>query len=233
MVNQAPETPVDGEPGSMGPVRKIPRSYRSVTGRAPGPSGKALMFESTLERDLLAVLRSDSTVKQIHPQPLRLKWTDETGREWPYTPDFLVEYRSAPSRLIEVKYRADFWKDWPRSKRRYRVARSFARENGWVFSIMTEVEIRGPQLENVVFLNGYLDRAIDQAQDEILMHTLAGLGEATPHALLLAAFAWQENRVRALSSLWRLIATRHILADLREPLTMQSAIWIDLKEIGL
>lgn len=98
---------------------------------------------------------------------------------------------------------------------------------------MTEVEIRGPQLENVVFLNGYLDRTIDQAQDEILMHTLAGLGEATPHALLLAAFAWQENRVRALSSLWRLIATRRILADLREPLTMQSAIWIDLKEIGL
>ena len=57
------------------------------------------------------------------------------------------------------------------------------------------------------------------------MHTLAALGETSPDALLLAAYQSEENRMRALGPLWRLIATRRVAADLSVPLTMQSAIW--------
>ncbi len=127
--------------------------------------------------------------------------------------------------LCEVKYRADFWADWPAAKPRYRAARCYARESGMVFSILTEVEIRGPYLDNITFLRGYVDRPRDEGREEKLVHTLAALGEATPHALLLASYQSEENRMRALGPLWRLIAARRIEADLSITLTMQSAIW--------
>jgi len=211
------------------PARRIGPGRRSVTGSIV-VGGTSVPFESSLERDLLIVLAFDRSVRCVHAQPVRIVWWDDRGRSRRYTPDFLVEHRAAPSMLCEVKYRADFWADWPAAKPRYRAARRRAREAGVTFSILTEVEVRGPYLDNVVFLRGYTDRLRDEGKEDHLMQMLAALGEATPSALLLAAYRSDENRMRALSSLWRLIATRRICADLCAPLTMQSPIWVATDE---
>jgi len=187
--------------------------------------GRSVPFESTLERDLLILLAFDRSVSSVHGQPLRIDWRDGQGRTRRYTPDYLVEHTAAFPMLCEVKYRADFWADWPAAKPRYRAARRHARESGMTFSILTEVEIRGPYLDNIVFLQGYVARSCDEGREEKLTHTLGVLGETTPHALLSAAYQSEENRMRALGPLWHLVATRQVEADLSVPLTMQSAIW--------
>ena len=211
------------------PARRIGPGRRSVTGRVP-VHGVSVPFESTLERDLLAILAFDCSVLRVHAQPLRIGWRDKQGRTRRYTPDFLVEHRTAAPMLCEVKHRVDFWADWPAAKPRYRAARRHARDNGMSFSILTEVEIRGAYLDNVAFLRCYLDRPYDEGREEHLVQVLAGLGEASPTALLLAAYRSEENRMRALGPLWRLVASRRVMADLSVPLTMQSPIWVPVEE---
>ena len=73
------------------PVRKIPKNYRSVTGiltssKAEGPAA----FESTLERDLFALLEFSPDVKKFEVQPVTIPWVDSHGIQRRYTPDVLV-----------------------------------------------------------------------------------------------------------------------------------------------
>ena len=224
-MNQPLVSQENAEPGVGPPARIIGMNRRSITGRAI-VRGVSVPFESALERDLLVILDFDQAVRRVRSQPLRIEWVDALGRRRRYTPDFLIEHHAQAPALCEVKYRADFWAEWPAAKPRYRAARSHARQAGMAFSIFTEVEIRGPYLDNVVFLRGYRNRPADEAREETLVHALAALGEATPQALLLAAFASPTNRMHALAPLWRLIATRQVCADLSVPLTMRSAIWV-------
>jgi len=229
-VNQIAIIQEKAEPGRKQPARIIGVSRRSITGRAM-VGQLSVPFESALERDLLVILDFDTSVRRVRSQPLRVDWLDALGRRRRYTPDFLVEHHAAAPALIEVKYRADFWAEWPAAKPRYRAARRHARESGMLFSILTEVEIRGSYLDNVVFLRGYRGRPAHEAHEETLVHALAALGEATPQALLLAAYASEGNRMHALAPLWRLVATRQVCADLSVPLTMRSAIWVPAGEV--
>jgi hypothetical protein len=68
------------------PVRKITKSYRSVTGisTASKSVGQA-QFESTLERDLITLLEFSRDVRQFEVQPVTLTWQEGT-RIRRYTP---------------------------------------------------------------------------------------------------------------------------------------------------
>jgi len=57
------------------------------------------------------------------------------------------------------------------------------------------------------------------------LDALFGLGETQPATLLetIARDRWQQAQM--LPSLWQLIATWQVGADLSQPLTMQSRIW--------
>lgn len=69
------------------PVRNIPKNYRSVTGRlrTEKSEGQAA-FESTLERDLLILLRFDPTVEGFEVQPLTLRYPPRTAQANARTP---------------------------------------------------------------------------------------------------------------------------------------------------
>lgn len=88
------------------PVRKIPKNYRNVTGIvASSKSGGAAQFESTLERDFLALLEFSPEVTNIDPQPVKIEWVDANGCQRSYTPDVLVEFSESdgkPPWLCEV-----------------------------------------------------------------------------------------------------------------------------------
>lgn len=90
------------------PVRKIRRSYRSITGRLL-VDGSMSEYESTLERDFLAVLRFNKqvNVKDFEVQPERIPFKRK-NRTYSHVPDLLIHYwdeLNLPPELCEVKPR--------------------------------------------------------------------------------------------------------------------------------
>ncbi|HOY69588.1 MAG TPA: hypothetical protein PL131_02090 [Methylotenera sp.] len=93
------------------PVRKIPTSHRSITGAMPTAEKVSQQFESTLERDLMYLLRFDPYVDKFVAQPVTIEYQDNAGSNHTYTPDIIIYHRKdiAPAKkmrtiLGEVKY---------------------------------------------------------------------------------------------------------------------------------
>ncbi|MCU7846464.1 MAG: TnsA endonuclease N-terminal domain-containing protein [Candidatus Thiodiazotropha sp. (ex Lucinoma kastoroae)] len=211
------------------PIRKIPKNYRNVTGVAA--SRKAIgeaQFESTLERDFLALLDFSPEVVCYEVQPVRIEWDDETGKLRTYTPDVLVTFESSIGRspwLYEVKYWADIKKDWDALRGKFRRAIRFAKEQGWRFRLISEIEIRTDYLQNVRFLSPFKHHLYSESQIEVLLERLRFLGHTTPADLMgaLSPDAWKQ--AEWLPVLWQQIAYGKIGAALERELTMNSSIW--------
>lgn len=209
------------------PVRKIGKSQRAVTGTLASVKNPAgLAYESALERDHYLQLEFDPLVVRILPQPVKMHFKNHRGRRTPYTPDTLVHYSDGrrPA-LIEVKYISEFQDSEKAAefRSRFQAARSFAREQGWTFWVVTERTVRAPSLRNAEFFHPYLSRRCPQAFLTELLSAVAVISEATPTSLLARFPA--DRRVELMPSLWHLIATRQIEADLSLPCTLNSPIF--------
>lgn len=211
------------------PVRKISGASRGVTGSVPNMG----RYESTLERDMMELIRFDGRIRQFSAQPLTINYRDEQGKARSYTPDGLIQFKHVnppePSILYEVKFRADFRAAWRTYLPKFRAAKSFCQEKGWVFMVYTEAEIRTTYLGNVKFLWPYVARKIDPAMRCHLLNVLWDLGEADPDFLLHAISSDPKGRAQLIPVLWHMIATSDIGCDLDSKLTMNSRIW-PLKE---
>lgn len=211
------------------PVRKIPKNYRNVTGvAAAGKSVGPAQFESTLERDFLALLEFSPEVESFEVQPITLKWIDDQGANRSYTPDVLVEFTQSsgrPPQLCEVKYRADLKKDWPDLHPKFLRAIRYAKSCGRQFRLMTEVEIRTLYLTNVRFLLPFKFRQFPEADIRHLLITLQSAGKSTPAGLMRTLSADVQRQGEWLPVLWHLMALHRIVSDLEQELTMDSAIW--------
>lgn len=212
------------------PVRQIGKSYRNVTGIvASAKAAGQAQFESTLERDFLALLEFSPDVLQFEVQPVALRWNDGS-RERRYTPDVLVHYKERHASepvpvLYEVKYRSDLRDQWRELKPKFRAALRFAAAQGWRFRLISEIEIRTPYLDNVRFLLPFVRRGPPPADDmDLLDCTLARLGAAEAQGLLQAACRDEWNRARLMPALWYLVATLQVGADLQAPLNMRTLI---------
>ncbi|MCP5352042.1 MAG: TnsA endonuclease N-terminal domain-containing protein [Chromatiales bacterium] len=211
------------------PVRKIPKSYRTVTGVIA--SSKAVgeaQFESTLERDFYALLDFMPEVIRFEVQPVMIEWRDEVGKPRRYTPDTLVEFDPALNRkpwLCEVKYRADIAKDWEVLHRKFRSGIRHARAQGWRFRLMTEVEIRTQLLKNVRFLAQFRSKGDPGDKAAELLGRLTRMVRTTPKELLetISTDVWIQ--AEWLPVLWRLIASHQVGTDLTAELTPDSPIW--------
>lgn len=129
------------------PVRKIPRSSSSITGRfSRGPGGGSIGFESTLERDFVRLMAFDPDVTDIEDQPVRIDYTSDDNRPRHYTPDYLVQRRNAPPLLAEIKPKKFLTPDL---EPKFDAARSYAEARGWVFEVWTEREIRTRKLDKI------------------------------------------------------------------------------------
>ncbi len=207
------------------PVRKIGITSRSVSGTVP-QFGR---YESTLERDLMEILRFDRGVESYVPQPVTIDYVATGGKVYPYTPDGLIRFSPElhePPVLVEVKYREDFRKDWKTLMLKFRAAKQFSLMQGWRFEVLTEREIRTPYLENARFLYQYLERIPVESVKVQMLQVLGDLNEADPALLLCALKADADERARLIPVLWHLVATGTIGCDLDAPLTMKSLIWL-------
>lgn len=186
-------------------------------------------YESTLERDMMELVRFDRRVRQFTPQPLTIAYRDEAGASRTYTPDGLIQFRHQdpyePTILYEVKFREDFRESWRTYLPKFRAAKAYCRERGWVFRVYTEVEIRTAYLSNVKFLWPYVARKVDPAMRDHMLNVLWDLGEADPDFLLHALCSDPTGRARLIPMLWHMLASGDIGCDLDSKLTMSSRIW--------
>lgn len=132
------------------PVRTIPRSHNSITGRYfIDPARGSVGFESTLERDFVRLMAFDPDVTDIEEQPVRIDYEDDEGRPRHYTPDYLVQRQSAPTLLAEIKPKK-FLK--PELEPKFAAARRYAASRGWMFEVWTERDIRTTRLDKILLL---------------------------------------------------------------------------------
>lgn len=214
------------------PIRKIPKNYRNVTGvEACSKAVGEAQFESTLERDFLDILDFSPEVESFEVQPLKIEWRDEQGKPRSYTPDVLINFRPDIGRapwLCEVKYRADLKKNWRDLHPKLRRGIRLARQNGWRFRLISEVEIRTPYLSNVRFLTPFRSskhRQIPITAIEELLGQLRLIGTTTPSGLIQSLSPDVRQQAEWLPMLWHLMANRRIASDLEHELGMNSPIW--------
>lgn len=60
-------------------------------------------YESTLERDMMEILRFDSNVRSFLPQLLTIEYRNKEGQKRSYAPDGLIHYKDAPQCLSSYK----------------------------------------------------------------------------------------------------------------------------------
>jgi hypothetical protein len=214
------------------PVREVRSSGRNLTGRVHDHTREAHKVESTLERDLLVILRFDLNVDRFEAQPVRIDYTDAHGTSRHYTPDLLVTYRkditpanTMPPVLCEVKYASDLARNAEAYAAKFAAAHAYAAERGWTFRTFDETQIRTPYLDNARFLFAYWALSPDQTRKRLVLETINRLSPTTPAAVLEALFKAHENRALLLPVLWWLVARRRVGADLAQKLTMNSPIW--------
>ena len=85
-------------------------------------------------------------VLDIISQPVTIPFTAHNGRDYRYTPDFLVVYRAGDApphlgpkpELVEVKPAEDWRKHWRKWSAKWKAARRYANTQGWRFRIRNQ-----------------------------------------------------------------------------------------------
>jgi TnsA endonuclease C terminal len=186
-------------------------------------------FESALERDQFLQLEFTDAVESYEAQPVEIRYIREGGVLCRGFPDVAVTFRpesGRPDEIQDVKYRAELRDRWTHLKPRLRAACGYARGIGKIYRLRTEVEIRTPFLAQAKFLYRYLlNVKPEEAHVVAFSEALHQTRQATAESLLRACFSGDVQRAMALPTLWNMVATRAIGADLDRPLTMLSNLW--------
>ncbi len=215
------------------PVRKIGKGSSSLHGLVYSSKNEThRAFESTLERDFIETLEFDHYVDYYCEQPVVIDYFDN-GLRHKYTPDFFIAFRKdlaasskMKSMICEVKYRDTLKEKWLEFKPRFKAAKKYAEERGWVFHIITERSIRTAFLQNIKFLSRYKNsKYVNTEAFTVLSHTLSELKVTTPEELIKCAARDKKMQAELIYSLWYLVASGSIGCDLHNPLTMKTELW--------
>lgn len=214
-------------------VRKIKPTRRSVSGRYAFRGQVAVSFESTLERDFLMRCEFQLSVLDVIAQPVEIPFKADSGREYAYTPDFLVYYRLGSRShidypkpmLVEVKPEEEWRQNWREWLPKWKAARRYAVDQGWKFRIFDESRIRDMVLSNIRYLERYSRMAFDPADSGQVVNTVSLMGGCNVDYLLSRHFAGI-YRERGLAHLWHLVATRQLDCDMSAPLSLSTELWV-------
>lgn len=201
-------------------MRRIPLSRRShIIGFQPLATGTAA-HESALERDFVTLTSFLDPTATITAQPVTI-WFQDGARRRRYTPDFLVHSDIVRSELIEVKYRQDLCANWDRLKAGFAAAQVRAREEGGIFRVVTEREIRGPVLDNAKRLLPLRGVELDP---ELASRALSLIGSLVTPTFGVVLSALPMSRSVSLATLWRLIAHGRLRVDFSVPITLDTKL---------
>ncbi|WP_130537957.1 TnsA endonuclease C-terminal domain-containing protein [Thiomicrorhabdus indica] len=177
------------------PVRRIPKSYRNVTGiYASSKSIDSAMFESTLERDFITLLEFDSHVLEFEVQPVKIEWTDQNGKHRRYFPDV----------IFKRKTKQQGWK--------FKIMTEV--------EVRTVLQKNAKFLQP--FIRRGADREGDM---NLLDNKLRELKSSTLAQLLSELVQSDWDKAALLPTLWYLVGTRQMICDLESsPLNMNTPI---------
>lgn len=216
-------------PNGRGVSRRVYRSWthRDIDREPRNPLSPG---SAALLGDLFTRLDFDLEVLYYERQPVSLPYTDPSGAAGAYAPELLIAYRQdiarkRPPLLCDVMLREDLFENWKALKPRFRAARTYAREQGLTFKVLTERDICTPYLWNARFLLQFQRLPKHPAYTRRLLKKLYELGRTDAETLLAACSSDAEEREAMLPSLWRLIARGRVGADLICPVTRRSPIW--------
>jgi hypothetical protein len=195
-------------------VRKIPHNARSLTGIVPDGAGKAIGFESSLERDFVLMTRFLHPTARLDEQPVRIEFQDQAGDARSYVPDFLVTYEDSPADLVEVKPAEDLARNRAQYRAKFAAARAYANARGWQFRVVTEIDIRGPEIKAYRFLLPYRNRQPDPGVIARILRASRSTGPTSAKSLLAPLFTSDDELGQGLTALWHLVAAGVLTADL-------------------
>ena len=214
------------------PIRRIPKNYMTVTGvSSSGESKESIGYEGRPEFYFIKLAIFNKNVAKCEGQPVTIFYHDSNGKKRSYTPDFLVTFKPylEPKELwrpllVEVKPRGRLFKDLEKFRMKFRAARRHVMSTGEEFTIITDRELSGHYLKNVLFLIKFRAYLINADATELLIEAIKKLGETTPQALMAAVAKDQNRRGELLPALWQLVSNFVIEVNLEKPLTMNSLI---------
>jgi len=199
-----------------------------VTGRRQSAkNGRAVGVESGLEAHLVAVLEFDPQYLRYEVQ-VPIEYRAQNGRYIEAHPDVLVYFadQDKQPQLIDAKYRSEIFSKWTELKPRFVGACRYARDRGWKYRLLSEVEIKTTYSANAVWLLPYRRRRPPSDDQLLILEILSKTRDATPKTLMNRCSS-DVTRVGALlPTLWHLVATFKISVDLNQPINMASRIWI-------
>jgi hypothetical protein len=210
------------------PVRKIPKSYRSITGRFPSVvNRRCIGYESKLERDSYLRQEFDRTISSYEEQPLRLTGI-VNGVKVSYTLDSLYKYNDGkPDRLVEVKYQSELEEKAAELEPRFTLARNHASENGMDFVVVTDLEVNDGFLGNYRLIYRFTKPPNNFGpKRKRIIESLRGAGELTLKDLLLSFGEDLSTHAEYTPSIWHLLYIREIDADLSEPISYDTILRI-------
>lgn len=215
-------------------ARRIRKNYRHITGLVSDGIGGALPFEGPIEIDFYTLmghhLMGQKRITSIETQSITIDHASASGRMTRYTPEALIHFDKRfgiPPHLIEVKPVATLQKDWE-SEIKYKVRAGIrhARENGWVFKVFTEREVRTPYLENIKLLRihrGHHFLPADLASIQVEVEKSPGVAFQTLLREVNGGGKGEARRL-ALSQIYHLLALGRISADLFKPIAYTTAL---------
>ena len=218
-------------------VRKIKPTRISVSGIYPFRGESSVAYESTLERDFIIRAEFFPDVLEVIPQPVAIPFIANNGRQYTYTPDFLVYYRldncgynkyPKPT-LIEVKPEHEWKKHWREWMPKWKAAQRYAKKQGWKFHIHDETRIRDISFENIRFLERYKRMSFPNEEIQAVLNSVELMGVTTPDHLLAKHFMGI-YRAEGISLIWHLIATYKLTCDMRLPIDYFSELWRPIHE---
>ncbi len=205
-------------------VRKIKKSYRSVTGYFMSrKNNQQLAFESTLERDLFMILEFDSSVISFEEQPFKLRYICD-GAQRPYTPDCLVNYKESSS-IYEVKYQNEINSDPDLQNKLACIKKHFTKEGKYPFKIFTDTDINPVYLQNLKFLYKFAFLKPNLELTQLIsngIHTISS--PISIKDFLYTVIIDKAQHLKALPYLWHFITIHPHILDLDEKLNMNTFI---------
>jgi hypothetical protein len=195
-----------------------------VIGRFPSVKmGRAIWWESQIERDYIYLLEIDPDVVAYKEQPFRIK-LEMFGSKRSYVPDFLVVRRSG-KQIVEVKPVEKVTTE--ENSLLFPVMREMAAEQRYEYVVVTDGMIRvQPRLNNIKLLFRY-------ARTEIRpQHQLAIIKFVQDHPAACIAEAREFLKGEGISPrvLYSLLYWNVVKIDLDQRIDATSHIWLDVKE---
>ncbi len=214
-------------------TRKIRPTRRSVSGVYAFRGETPIAFESTLERDFLIKAEFALDVLDVIPQPVQIPFIHPNGQTFIYTPDFLVYFRLGTHKLgdypkpvlVEVKPQNEWRKHWRQWLSKWKAARRYAQQQGWIFHIHDESRIQGQALSNIRFLDVYKRMQFPIEESRWVIENLQSMGIASIDYLLSRHFMGI-YRDRGMAHIWHLVATRQLECDINRPLNQFTELWV-------